>query len=270
MRKNPLGKPTRYGQKYNPDLLFAVPRKDAREAMGLGEELPFSGVDLWNAWELTWLDAQGKPMVATAEIRVSAGSGNIIESKSLKLYLDSLALTRYPGADDVQRLLSADLSAVAGSEVKIDLVTASSWSGRQVTELPGVCIDDRSVSCPSTDVDSSLLEIGDGKVQLEALHSHLLRSLCPVTGQPDSGSILIRYAGPKIDASGLLRYLVSYRQHSGFHEACVENVFVDILHRCRPTRLTVYARYHRRGGLDINPFRSNFEAEPANIRLWRQ
>lgn len=270
MSKNPLGKPSSYPSTYSPDLLYPVPRIDARQATGIGSELPFSGLDLWNAWELTWLNNDGKPMVATAEIRVPADSPCIIESKSLKLYLNSLSMTRYSDEKALTAVIRNDLSTTAGGDVRVTIVPVSHWGAQQLANLPGSCIDDLAASTSTGGVDSSLLVTHREPVTLEELHSHLLYSNCPVTNQPDSGSILIRYSGPEIDRTGLLNYLVSYRQHNDFHEACIERIFVDIAEQCAPTQLTVYGRYNRRGGLDINPFRSDFESEVENVRLWRQ
>jgi len=270
MSENPLGKAASGATTYSPGLLFSVPRGDARAATGISTELPFSGVDLWNAWEMTWLDKTSKPVVATAEIRVPAESPCIIESKSLKLYLNSLAMSQYRDEDEVRSVVARDLSAAAGHEVQVDLLPASAWHHQQLSRLPGSCIDDHAAHTTASGVDASLLTTSDDTVEAQELHSHLLYSNCPVTNQPDSGSLLIRYCGPAIDAAGLLNYIVSFRQHNDCHEACVERIFVDILQRCKPEKLTVYARYNRRGGLDINPFRSNFETNPTNSRLWRQ
>ena len=200
MSKNPLGEPSSYPSTYSPQSLFAVARIDARYLTGIGAKLPFSGVDLWNAWELTWLDADGKPAVATAEIRVPASSPGIIESKSLKLYLSSHAMTRYADANALAELIQKDLSATAGEEVQVDILPANDWNDQQLSRLPGTCIDGLPANCTSNEVDPSLLKTGKGQVELEELHSHLLYSNCPVTNQPDSGSALIRYSGPKIDA----------------------------------------------------------------------
>jgi 7-cyano-7-deazaguanine reductase len=271
MSKIPLGKPTDYPAEYSPQVLFAVPRIDARRALGLGDDLPFQGADVWNAWELTWLEPSGKPIVATAVITVPADSLNIVESKSLKLYLNSLAMSRYASIDELAGVISRDLSHVTESQVIISITPAKEFPTGKIADLPGDCIDDLDVQIdPGTGVDAkSLKTTGEASID-EDLHSHLLRSNCPVTNQPDMGSVLIRYRGPAIDRESLLRYIVSFRQHNDFHEACVERMFLDIKMRCGPDRLTVYARYNRRGGLDINPFRSDFETTPENIRLWRQ
>ena len=269
MPDSPLGKPTDYSVEYAPKLLFVVARSAARDAAGIGPDLPFSGSDLWNAWELTWLDETGKPIVATATISFDVTSPNIIESKSLKLYLNSLAMTRHASADDVSALITKDLSQAAGTDVVVDIRTAATSTSDPIMEFPGTCIDDLEMPAAPNEVDAKLLRCVD-QVISEELYSHLLRSNCPVTNQPDMGSILVRYKGPKIDRSSLLQYLVSFRQHNDFHEACVERMFMDIMARCAPERLTVYARYNRRGGLDINPFRTNTNETPDNLRLWRQ
>ena len=265
--ESPLGKTATYSGQYDPSLLFAIPRAESRGALGLGNDLPFNGCDIWNAWELTWLDPNGVPQVASAMIRVPAYSPNLIESKSLKLYLNSFSMTEFASVGDVKAAIQNDLGQLTESDIKIALTTATGES--PVEELVGQCIDSVDAKCSVYSVDASLLRSG-GDVISQSLHSHLLRSLCPVTDQPDIGSVLISYQGPRIDHAGLLQYIVSYREHNDFHEACVERMFVDILERCGPEQLTVYARYQRRGGIDINPFRSNFEARPANTRLWRQ
>jgi len=266
--KSPLGEKSGYQGSYSPDLLHSIPREENRRILGLTAELPFRGEDLWNAYELTWLSDKNKPQVATAEFRVPADSPNIIESKSMKLYLNSFSMTRYREPGELTTIITGDLTRVTGGSVSVRLIPLTD-SGR-IGELAGDCIDDLDIDCASVNVDPGLLGCADAAVKTEELHSHLLRSLCPVTNQPDSGSILIRYRGQPIDRGSLLRYLVSYRNHNDFHESCVERIFLDIKARCKPERLSVYARYNRRGGLDINPFRSDFESTPENVRLWRQ
>lgn len=270
MTESPLGETTRYPEHYSPDLLLAIPRADNRARLGLGKELPFDGVDIWNAWELSWLAANSQPRVATAEIRIPVGSPAIVESKSLKLYLGSFAMTRYASGADVRELIAADVGEIVGTPVDVRLDAVADTEGACSGQMPGESLDREDVSCDAWDVDAGLLSADAGSVISEELHSNLLHSLCPVTLQPDSGSVLIRYHGPQIDREGLLRYIVSYRQHQDFHENCVERMFVHIQEHCRPDKLTVYARYQRRGGIDINPFRSNFESPPPNLRLWRQ
>jgi 7-cyano-7-deazaguanine reductase len=261
----PLGRATDYPQKYAPEVLCAIARRDSREALGIPGPLPFTGVDTWNAWELTWLGDSGKPQVATAQVVVPAESPNLVESKSLKLYLGSYAMTRFRTAERMRETIAADLSECVGAPVAVTLDPDVA-----IGTLPGTCIDTLDVECAEWEVDAGLLVANDAREVEECLHSHLLRSLCPVTGQPDIGSVLVSYRGPRIDPASLLRYIVSFREHHDFHEACVERMFVDILAQCRPTLLRVDARYQRRGGIDINPFRTNADDAPDKLRLWRQ
>jgi 7-cyano-7-deazaguanine reductase len=261
----PLGLATDYPQNYAPDLLFPIARAESREPLGIVAPLPFSGTDIWNAWELTWLGQGGVPRVATAEMRVPADSPHLIESKSLKLYLGSFAMTEFATDEAVVTALTKDLSAAAGARVTVELNPDV-----DIGAPAGDCIDSLEVTCEPGDVDSGLLQADDADIVHESLHSHLLRSLCPVTSQPDMASLVVNYVGPRIDRASLLRYIVSFRQHQDFHEACVERMFVDILARCRPQALSVCARYTRRGGIDINPYRSSGDERPPNTRLWRQ
>ena len=267
---NPLGQATAYPDHYSPDLLYAIARIDARNALGLDADLPFHGTDIWNAWELTWLDNEGLPQVATAEIVIAADSVNLLESKSLKLYLGSFAMSRYESDADLAAVITRDLTACAGADVHVVIRRPSAPDSATVSRLPGHCIDGVPVNCDAYAVTPELLSADTRELVAEDLHSDLLRSLCPVTGQPDIGSVLVSYRGPRIDREGLLRYIVSYRQHQDFHEACIERMFMDIREHCGAEQLTIYARYQRRGGIDINPFRSNFEATAPNTRLWRQ
>jgi 7-cyano-7-deazaguanine reductase len=267
---SPPGQQSAYPDEYAPELLLGISRSENRATLGLGDELPFQGVDIWNAWELTWLTNSGQPNVATLEIRVPAESPRIIESKSLKLYLNSFSMSRYEAVEDIRGTITADLSRCVEAEIEVSLLESGSGDVPDCESLPGDCIDDLYVECQTWDVDASLLEADAEEVVSESLHSHLLRSLCPVTSQPDSGSVLITYEGPRIDRPSLLRYIASFRQHQDFHETCVERMFLDIKAKCEPSRLSVYARYQRRGGIDINPFRSDCETEVPNTRLWRQ
>jgi 7-cyano-7-deazaguanine reductase len=267
MHENPLGKSLDHPQDYAPGALFPIARSASRDALPVNGPLAFHGEDLWNAWELGWLDPSGKPMIATAVIRIPAQSENLIESKSLKLYLNSLANTRYSSDREVATLIASDLTTAAGCTVTVKISAATSGD---IDQLPGTCIDDSLFEAAANDGEIPALQSDAGSIASEELHSHLLRSNCPVTGQPDTGSILIRYEGPKIDRSRLLQYIVSYRNYNAFHEDCVERIFVDIRNQCATKKLTVYARYNRRGGLDINPFRSDYEQAPQNLRLWRQ
>ncbi|MBP6797038.1 MAG: NADPH-dependent 7-cyano-7-deazaguanine reductase QueF [Luteimonas sp.] len=248
-----LGREVAYPRHYDPSLLFPIPRAAARAELGLGAALPFEGVDRWHAYELSWLDANGKPHVATATIDVPAGSPNLVESKSLKLYLNSYNATRFGDAETVRARIAADLSQAAGAAVDVRFGLP-----------PFAADDDDAVPIDALDVaidrygppDATLLAAdGDALVE-ETLRSDLLKSNCPVTGQPDWAGVRIAYRGPRIDRAGLLRYLVSFRDHAEFHEQCVERIFVDVLARCRPQALSVEARYTRRGGLDINPWRA--------------
>lgn len=238
--------------------------------MGLTSELPFTGTDTWNAWELTWLGRGGRPVAATAEFRVPAESTSIIESKSLKLYLNSFSMSEFDSTARVAATLASDLSACAGSEVGVDVTEVTKTEGRGVSRLAGACLDSLEIECNAWDVSAALLEADYEQIVTEDLHTHLLRSLCPVTGQPDVGSLQISYRGPRIDRAALLQYIVSFRQHQDFHEACIERMFVDLASRCAPEKLTIHARYQRRGGIDINPFRTNCGEKPLNLRLWRQ
>lgn len=269
-KDSPLGQKTEYPDQYAPELLFAIPRAPGREQLGLGDPLPFRGVDIWNLWELTWLDSGGKPRVATAEIRVPADSPNIVESKSLKLYCNSFSMSRFAAKSDVESAISTDLGNCTGAEVSVTITPSPDAEGSTTATLPGTCIDLLDVECGQWEVDANLLRADPDTNVKEQLHSHLLRSLCPVTAQPDTGSVLVDYQGPRIDPAALLCYVVSYRQHNDFHEACVERMFLDLKKQCGTEQLTVYARYQRRGGIDINPCRSDRRDDAANLRLWRQ
>lgn len=267
--KLPLGQETRYPDQYDPTVLYAIARADARAALLTGP-LPFHGVDIWNAWELTWLGPGNQPVAATAEIRVPADTPNLIESKSLKLYLNSFAMSSFDTQAAVEAVISRDLGAAAGGPVGVRIDRVSDTEAAAVTRLPGFCLDELSVSCDNWELSAGLLSADPNVIAEEDMYTHLFRSLCPVTAQPDFGSVAVYYRGPKIDPVSLLRYIVSFRQHNDFHEACVERMFVDIKERCGPERLSVFACFQRRGGIDINPYRSNFESDPGNHRLWRQ
>jgi len=266
----PLGRETDYPQKYAPELLVSIARADARAGLGLGDTLPFTGVDIWNAWELTWLSPNGLPRVATAEVHVPADSTCIVESKSFKLYLGSFAMSKFDDETAVAESIARDLAPCVDAPVKVSVLPVSGTEARRVARLAGTCLDEQDVSCSDWHVNSEHLR-SDESVQVgEDLHTHLLRSLCPVTAQPDIGSLQISYRGPRIDREGLLRYVVSFREHNDFHEACIERMFVDLMNRCACEELTVHARYQRRGGIDINPLRTNTGEKPLNLRLWRQ
>lgn len=267
--KLPLGLATQYPDKYDPGVLFAIPRADSRATLSSGP-MPFHGVDIWNAWELGWLGPGAMPVVATAEIRVPADTPNLVESKSLKLYLGSYAMSSFDTSAVVAETIRRDLGAATGGHVDVRVSPVADTEAASVDRLPGFCLDGLAVSCDTFDIDAGLLRSDPAIVVKEDLYTHLLRSLCPVTAQPDTGSLAVHYRGPKIDPASLLRYVVSFRQHNDFHEACVERMFIDILERCQPEKLSIMACFQRRGGIDINPFRSNFEDNPPNLRLWRQ
>lgn len=266
----PLGHATDYPDTYDASLLFTVPRAPQREEIGVGSPLPFTGADVWTAYEHTWLDLAGKPEVAIVSFAVPASSPRIVESKSVKLYLGSFAQSRYGSAADVAARIERDLAAAAGAAVTVSIVPPSAFSMLALAELDGESIDGIATAVDRYEVDPGLLRAGPDDVR-ETLRSDLFRSVCPVTGQPDYASLSIAYAGPRIDRASLLRYVVSYRQHAGFHEHCAERMFADLVARCGCRELTIVARFTRRGGLDINPFRTNTGAPPPpNVRTPRQ
>jgi 7-cyano-7-deazaguanine reductase len=270
--QSPLGKPAAYTERYDATLLFPIARSAAREAIGIGARLPFFGADIWNAYELSWLNTRGKPQLAIATFLVPAESPAIVESKSFKLYLGSFAQTAFDSVDIVRDTIKRDVSAVCGASVAVHLVTPFEFGKLKLEELAGLSLDRLDLDTDVYRPDASLLKAAfDAAPVEETLFSNLLKSNCPVTGQPDWGSVQIHYVGPQIDHAGLLRYVISYREHTGFHEQCVEKIFVDILRECQPVKLAVYGRYTRRGGIDINPFRTNFNLPlPDNFRCARQ
>ena len=273
-----LGKPSAYIDQYDASLLFPIARAAKRAEIGLSGQLPFFGADIWTAFELSWLTPRGKPQVALAHITVPCETPHIIESKSFKLYLNSYNNTRFASADEVRDRLRADISEAvwrAGtpmSSVGVRLVLPEQFDREPVHEMDGLSLDRLDIECTHYHPAPELLGAAfDEQPVTEVLTSNLLKSNCLVTGQPDWGSVRIAYSGPQIDQGGLLRYLVSFRNHNEFHEQCVERIFADIRARCRPTQLSVYARYTRRGGLDINPYRTSHpQALPPNVRTARQ
>ncbi|MFI4926790.1 MAG: NADPH-dependent 7-cyano-7-deazaguanine reductase QueF [Burkholderiales bacterium] len=273
-----LGRPVQYTDQYDPGLLYPIARAGKREEIGIAGAPPFFGADLWTSYELSWLNSRGKPQVAIGHFTIPCETPNIIESKSLKLYLGSFSGTVFASADAVRDRLRADLSeavwrgAPAPSTVGVRLLLPDVFDQEPVHELDGLSLDRLDIECTQYTPAPELLKsaVGEQPVE-EVLTSNLLKSNCLVTGQPDWGAIQIRYSGPQIEQGGLLRYLVSFRNHNEFHEQCVERIFMDLWRRCRPTRLAVYARYTRRGGLDINPLRTSHPmALPANVRTARQ
>lgn len=267
-----LGQATEYSANYDRTLLQPVPRKLNRDGLGITEQQPFSeGADIWTAYEISWLNPKGLPQVAIADVEIDYRSENLIESKSFKLYLNSFNQSKFADFASVERTMREDLSACAQGEVKVRLHPLSHYQGQSIDTLPGDCIDDQDIEIHSYEFNADILQncTSDNVVE-ETLVSHLLKSNCLITSQPDWGTVQIHYVGKQIDREKLLRYIVSFRQHNEFHEQCVERIFCDLIHYAKPKKLTVYARYTRRGGLDINPFRSNFEAIPPNLRLARQ
>lgn len=265
-----LGKSVDYIEQYQPDLLQPVSRQLGRNAIGLTGTLPFHGEDIWNGYEFSWLNNRGKPQVALLQCKVPVTSPNLIESKSFKLYLNTFNQTQWQHQSEVEQALTKDLSKCAGAEVSTNLhLIHNAEDSHGIQQPEAHCIDDLDVTITTYQPEPSLLTTFDDVVE-ESLCSHLLKSNCLITGQPDWGSVVIRYKGPRINRENLLKFIISFRQHNEFHEQCVERLFCDIQQYCQPEKLTVLARYTRRGGLDINPFRSNFESPYNNIRLIRQ
>ena len=275
---SPLGKPAPYVDRYDPSLLFPISRLANRAELGLHGAVPFFGADLWSAFELSWLTPRGKPQVAIAHITVPCETPNLVESKSFKLYINSFSNSPFASADEVRERIRFDVSeaawrgAATQSSVGVRLLLPDQFDREQVRELEGLSLDRLDIECTQYTPAPELLTAAAGEPPVqEVLTSNLLKSNCPVTGQPDWGSVQIRYSGPQVDQGGLLRYLVSFRNHNEFHEHCVERIFVDVWQRCKPVKLAVYGRYTRRGGLDINPFRTSHPMPvPANVRTARQ
>ena len=267
-----LGKPTAYHDRYDNSLLQSVPRSLNREPLGLfPDSLPFTGSDIWTLYELSWLNSKGLPQVAVGEVVLDAQSRNLIESKSFKLYLNSFNQTRFADWGEVRQTLERDLSACAEGEARVALFRLNEIEGQPIGHFEGSCIDEQDIAIEDYRFNADYLADATGsEIVEETLVSHLLKSNCLITNQPDWGSVMIRYKGPRIEREALLRYLVSFRQHNEFHEQCVERIFNDVMRFCHPEALTVYARYTRRGGLDINPWRTNVPFSPGFSRLVRQ
>ena len=279
-----LGKSSAYVDQYDATLLFPIPRAGKREEIGIADAVPFFGADMWTAFELSWLNLRGKPQVALVHFTVPCESLNIIESKSFKLYLNSFNNSRFADADAVKVRLRADITeavwrstageptVAAPATIGVTVVGADQFDREPVHELDGLNLDRLDIECTQYTPAPELLTVTPGEQPVsEVFVSNLLKSNCLVTGQPDWGSVQISYSGDQIEQGGLLQYIVSYRNHNEFHEQCVERIFMDIWTRCKPTKLMVYARYTRRGGLDINPFRTSHpQALPRNVRTARQ
>lgn len=264
-----LGRHTPVLSEYSPHILHAIPRTIARQRLGLSQPLPFYGIDIWHAYEMSWLDAQGKPVVRVGRFRVPATSPHMVESKSFKLYLNSLNNTRFATVAAAQHTIVNDLSAVAGATVSLELLPVEDESLRGAI-LPGACLDSLSVEPWLGEPQAQQLQVDRARLVEDTVYSHLLRSLCPVTGQPDWATVWVHYRGPSIARDSLLQYIIAYREHQEFHEQCVERMFCDILQRSAPQLLHVQAFYTRRGGLDINPFRSTDASAAPLPRLNRQ
>jgi len=271
LTESPLGREVAYVATYTPSLLHSIPRADSRAQLtGLGSEVPFHGEDIWTCYELSWLAENGGPRGALLRIQVPISSQAIVESKSLKLYLNSFAQTRFANIAEVQKTLDSDLMLAFRGPVMIELSEAESLNSA-ATGLPGECLDHMDVAVETFSLDAGLLTEPHKDTHVnKSWHTHLFRSLCPVTGQPDWASLLIEYAGPRFDAAGLYRYLVSYREHPGFHEATIEQIFLDLHNRYAPSSLLVYGRFLRRGGVDINPYRSTNPGPAPDLRVSRQ
>ncbi len=270
---SPLGKPVSAPASYDPAILYPILRAPLRDELNVSGTLPFYGLDIWNAYELSWLNMRGKPQIAIMNLTVSSDSPNIVESKSMKLYLNSLAQMRLADTDTVIALLRADLSDAFGSPVTVTLIQQPDFKSVAIEELDGLLLDRLDIEASQYSLDPSLLKTHAEEPPVEEkLVSHILKTNCPVTGQPDWGSVQIHYVGHAINQEGLLKYLISYREQQEFHEQCVERIFMDILKTCRPQSLTVYARYTRRGGISINAWRSNTSSgkRPLFIRNARQ
>lgn len=271
LSNSPLGREVSYVSTYTPSLLHSIPRSDARNQLrGLADDLPFHGEDVWNCYELSWLSEKGGPRGAVLRIQVPISSQAIVESKSLKLYLNSFAQTRFANIAEVQKTLDSDLMLAFRGPVMIEL-SEPDQMGNAATGLPGECLDQMEVDVDTFALDADLLSPPEPDTHLsKSWYTHLFRSLCPVTGQPDWASLLIEYAGPRFDVDGLYRYLVSYREHPGFHEATIEQIFLDLQNRYEPSSLAVYGRFLRRGGVDINPYRSMHPGPAPDLRVARQ
>ena len=254
---SPLGKNTDYIEHYAPELLFPIPRQDKRDELLIDSQaLPFFGTDFWTGYEVSWLNLKGKPQIAIVRFAIPADSPYLIESKSFKLYLNSYNQTKLPDVATLQAQLALDLGNACGKPVQVEVFSPQQFSQLTLAELDGESLDEQDIEVTNYHPQPEQLRVAAESVVTETLSSQLLKSNCLVTGQPDWGSVQIHYHGRQIDRESLLRYLIGFRQHNEFHEQCVERIFIDIWRTCAPIRLTVYARYTRRGGLDINPLRS--------------
>jgi 7-cyano-7-deazaguanine reductase len=271
LKQSELGQSSQYDPCYNPGRLFPIARADKRQEIGIDpKNLPFYGFDCWNHYEVSWLNEKGKPVVAIAEIIYDCATPYLIESKSLKLYFNSFNNTLFKDSEEVRLTVERDLAKCLAGDVQVKIRSLKEKELTMIQAVPeGVCLDDLDINCSIYHVEPDYLFVEEKQVK-EILYSDLLKSNCLVTNQPDWGSIQIAYEGRQINREGLLKYLISFRNHNEFHEQCIERIFMDITHRCNPQKLTVYGRYTRRGGLDINPYRSTEKEKGLNQRLIRQ
>lgn len=266
-----LGKQAEYPEQYSPECLEPIPRRLSRSSIGLLGELPFDGVDLWTAYEVSWLDGAGKPQVAMGYFEFCCRSEAIVESKSFKYYLNSFNQSTFESWQKVTEVMESDLAKASGGKVSVKLVSLNSpYTPSQLGSPNGACVDELSLNNAVYTPSQELLTVDSEQHVEEALYSHLLKSNCPVTGQPDWATLWVEYKGKRIEPESFLAYVVSYRQHQDFHENCVEKIYSDILQACKPESLSVYARYTRRGGLDINPYRTNTQNPAPKWRIVRQ
>ena len=267
-----LGQNTEYKSQYDASLLQPVPRRLNREGLGIVEQQPFNqGADVWTCYELSWLNSNGLPQVAIADVEIDFKSENLIESKSFKLYLNSFNQTKFASIEEVEQTITRDLRKCASGQVSVKIHKLADYTNQPIVNFSSECIDEQEIQIESYIFSNQHLEnVAEDEIVEETLVSHLLKSNCLITSQPDWGSVQIHYVGKRLNREKLLRYLVSFREHNEFHEQCVERIFTDLMQFAKPEKLTVYARYTRRGGLDINPFRSNFESIPVNLRMARQ
>jgi len=271
---SPLGKSSVYKDTYAPDLLYAIPRLAGYKVLGISEPLPFEGYDIWNAYELSWLNSKGKPVVAIGEFIIPCQTPNLVESKSLKLYLNSFSMQRFDTMTKVQQLIKDDLSQLVGGDVKVNIHLMHEISALTslytITQPAGLCVDTLDIDCEHYNTNAGLLQF-ESNVEKQVLYSHAMGSKCLVTAQPDWGTVIIESEGPRIVPESFLRYIVSFRNHQEFHEQCAERIFMDIMRLGGPRELSVSVRYTRRGGIDINPFRSTKKIDRVmNQRTVRQ
>ncbi len=266
----PLGKETKYSDLYDRDLLVGIPRRLAREQVGLHGNMPFSGGDFWNCYELSWLSQKGKPEVRIVQFFVPFDSENIVESKSVKLYLNSYNGTKFIDEHEVLNTLKADLDCITNASTDVSVKSLNQCSGDKLSMFEGICLDELDIEADEYNINSDLLKLSnDHGIVEEVVYSNLLKSNCLVTNQPDWASVQIKYKGRKISHESLLKYIISFRNHSEFHEQCVEHMFYDIMKQCSPGELTIFAKYTRRGGVDINPYRTNKVSKTTDINKYR-